>query len=178
MNMGVTLAVYGTLARETGQPFVFPGSPEQYDGTTDITDARMVARQLEWAATEPRAANEAFNIVNGDTFHWRDMWELVAAGLGVEVAPYPGKPTPLVEQMVNARELWRGVAERHDLREPDVDRLAPWWHTDSDLGRTVETYADMTKSREAGFLDTQDSQRSFLDLFDRLRAELVIPSLP
>jgi nucleoside-diphosphate-sugar epimerase len=177
MNMGVTLAVYGTLARETGQRFVFPGSPEQYDGTTDITDARMVARQLEWAATEPRAANQSFNIVNGDTFHWRDMWEVVAAGLGVEAAPYPGEPTPLVKQMANAKDLWRGVAERHDLHEPDVDRLAPWWHTDSDLGRTVETFADMTKSREAGFLDKQDSQRSFLDLFDRLRAEKVIPSL-
>jgi len=70
------------------------------------------------------------------------------------------------------------VAERHDLREPDVDRLAPWWHTDSDPGRTVETYADMTKSREAGFLDKKDSQRSILDLSDRLRAEKVIANLP
>jgi NAD(P)-dependent dehydrogenase (short-subunit alcohol dehydrogenase family) len=26
MNMGVTLAVYGTICRETGRPFVFPGS--------------------------------------------------------------------------------------------------------------------------------------------------------
>ena len=56
MNMGVTLAIYGTLARETGRPFVFPGSPEQYDGTTDVTDARLLARQLSWAATDPRGA--------------------------------------------------------------------------------------------------------------------------
>ena len=27
MNMGVTLAVYGTICRESGRPFVFPGSP-------------------------------------------------------------------------------------------------------------------------------------------------------
>jgi hypothetical protein len=58
-----------------------------------------------------------------------------------------------------------------------VNRLAPWWHTDSDLGRTVETYADMTKSREAGFSDVQDSDRSFLDLFDRLQQERVIPEV-
>lgn len=177
MNMGVTLAVYGTLARETGRPFVFPGSPEQLNGTTDITDARLLARHLAWAATEPRAANEAFNAVNGDTFHWRDMWEVVASGLGVEPAPYPGKPTPLVEQMIDARQQWARIAERENLREPDVDRLAPWWHTDSDLGRTVETYADMSKSREAGFDLVQDSGRSFLDLFDRLREERVIPAL-
>ena len=27
MNMGVTLAVYATICRETGRPFLFPGSP-------------------------------------------------------------------------------------------------------------------------------------------------------
>jgi nucleoside-diphosphate-sugar epimerase len=175
MNMGVTLAVYGTIARETGRPFVFPGSSQQYDGTTDITDARLLARQLAWAATAPTAANEAFNIVNGDTFHWRDMWEVVASDLGVTPAPYPGHPTPLVEQMTDAPAVWRRIADREGLAEPDVNRLAPWWHTDSDLSRPVETYADMTKSRDAGFPDVQDSRRSFLDLFDRLRQERIIP---
>jgi len=175
MNMGVTLAVYGTLCRETGRPFLFPGSPEQHENLTDITDARLVARQLTWAATSPAAANEPFNIVNGDKFRWQDMWQVVASGLGVEPAPYPGKPSPLVEQMVDSADEWRAVAERHQLRVPDVDRLASWWHTDGDLGRVVEAHADMTKSREAGFTDEQDSKRSFLDLFDRLRAERVIP---
>lgn len=177
MNMGVTLAVYGAIARETGRPFVFPGSPQQYDGTTDITDARLLARSLAWAATSPSAANEAFNVVNGDTFGWREMWEAVAAGLGVEPAPYPGHPTPLVEQMTDAAAVWRRIAAREGLTEPDVDRLTSWWHTDGDLGRPMETYADMTKSREAGFSDVQDSRRSFLDLFDRLRAERVIPEV-
>jgi nucleoside-diphosphate-sugar epimerase len=177
MNMGVTLAVYGTIGRETGRPFVFPGSPQQYDGTTDITDARLLARHLVWAATTPTAANEAFNVVNGDTFRWREMWKVVASGLGVEPAAYPGHPTPLVEQMADVPAVWRRIAEREGLAQPDVDRLAPWWHTDSDLGRPVETYADMTKSREAGFPDMQDSRRSFLDLFDRLRQERVIPEV-
>jgi nucleoside-diphosphate-sugar epimerase len=176
MNMGVTLAVYGTLARETGMPFVFPGSPEQYDGTTDITDARLLAEHLAWASTTPAARNEAFNVTNGDTFHWRQMWEVVATGLGVEAAPYPGHPTPLEGRMGDAATTWRRVAEREGLIEPDIERLASWWHTDSDLGRTVETYADMSKSREAGFTALQDSKRSFLDLFDRLRAERVIPA--
>jgi hypothetical protein len=79
--------------------------------------------------------------------------------------------------MTEAPAVWRRIAEREGLREPDVDRLAPWWHTDSDLGRPVETYADMTKCREAGFPDVQDSRRSFLDLFDRLRQERVIPEV-
>ena len=57
MNMGVTLAVYASLCRETGRPFLFPGSPQQWNGLTDVTDARLLARHLAWASTDPAAAN-------------------------------------------------------------------------------------------------------------------------
>src|SRR5260370_9663636 len=50
MNMGVTLAVYATISRETGRPFVFPGSAHQWEGLTDVTDARVPAKPMEWAA--------------------------------------------------------------------------------------------------------------------------------
>ena len=49
MNMGVTLAVYAAICKETGR--LFPGSPEQHDGVSDVTDARLLARHLAWAAT-------------------------------------------------------------------------------------------------------------------------------
>ena len=49
---------------------------------------------------------------------------------------------------------------------------------DADLTRPLETFTSMNKARRFGFLDHQDSERSFLDLFDRLRAERVIPALP
>jgi nucleoside-diphosphate-sugar epimerase len=177
MNMGVTLAVYGTICRETGRPFVFPGSPQQYEALTDVTDARILAAHLEWAATTPEAANEAFNVVNGDIFRWRRMWAVVAAGLGVDPAPYPGHPTPLVEQMADAGPIWDQIVRKYGLQPYPVDALASWWHTDADLGRTVETVTDMSKSRRLGFTEYMESKRSFLDLFDRLRAERVIPPL-
>jgi nucleoside-diphosphate-sugar epimerase len=175
MNMGVTLAVYGTICRETGRPFVFPGSPEQYNAVTDVTDARLLARHLEWAATTPAAANQALNIVNGDVFRWRRMWGVVADGLGVEAAPYPGHPTPLEEQMGDAAAAWDSIVAKYDLARHDVGTLASWWHSDADLGRTLEAFTDMGKNRRLGFLDHQDTERSFLDLFDRLRAERIIP---
>ena len=63
MNMGVTLAVYATICRETGQAFLFPGSGVQWNSLTDMTDARLLARHLEWASTTSRAArNQAFNV--------------------------------------------------------------------------------------------------------------------
>jgi len=39
MNMGATLAPYATICRETGRPFLFPGSATQWNGLTDMTDA-------------------------------------------------------------------------------------------------------------------------------------------
>jgi nucleoside-diphosphate-sugar epimerase len=177
MNMGVTLAVYGALCRETGEPFVFPGSPEQYGGITDLTDARLLAAQLEWAATSPQAANQAFNIVNGDVFRWRQMWPVVAAGLGVEPARYPGYAQPLEQRFAEAGPVWDRIVRTHGLRPHRLETIASWWHTDGDLGREVETFADMTKSRAHGFLTGQDSRRSFLDLFDELRRERIIPPL-
>jgi nucleoside-diphosphate-sugar epimerase len=175
MNMGVTLAVYGTICRETGRPFVFPGSAEQYEAVTDVTDARLLARHLEWAAGDPDAANQALNVVNGDVFRWRRLWRVVADGLGVEPAPYPGRATPLEEQMADAGTIWERIVAEHGLAPHPVETLASWWHTDADLGRTIETFTDMNKSRRLGFLDCQDTEQSFLDLFEWLRRARVIP---
>jgi nucleoside-diphosphate-sugar epimerase len=177
MNMGVTLAVYGSICRATGEPFVFPGSPQQYGGVTDITDARLLGRHAVWSAMEPAARNQAFNTVNGDVFRWRQMWARVAEGLGVEPAEYPGAANPLQDRMDHADEVWAGLVREHGLADYQASQLASWWHTDADLGREVETFADMSKSRAMGFLDFQDSARSFLDLFDTLRAQKVIPPL-
>ncbi|KQO61654.1 MULTISPECIES: SDR family oxidoreductase [unclassified Methylobacterium] len=175
MNMGVTLAVYATLCRETGRPFRFPGSAAQWNGLTDMTDARILARQLAWAATTPAARNEAFNIVDGDVFRWSWMWGRIADWFGVQPAPFDGTVLPLEQQMDGAAPLWAELAARHGLKEADLGRLASAWHTDADLGRPIEVVTDMSKSRRLGFLDYQATDDAFFDLFARLRAERVIP---
>ena len=57
MNLGTTLAAYATICRETRRPFLFPGSATQWNALTDVTDARLLARHLEWAATTDAARN-------------------------------------------------------------------------------------------------------------------------
>jgi hypothetical protein len=42
-------------------------------------------------------------------------------------------------------------------------------------GRPMEVITDMTKSRKAGFLDYQSTPDAFFALFDRLKAERIIP---
>jgi nucleoside-diphosphate-sugar epimerase len=176
MNMGLTLAVYATIARETGRPFVFPGSPVQWDGLTDVTDARILAKHLEWAATSTAGRNQAFNVTNGDIFRWRWLWPRLAADFGIEAAPYPGHISPLAPQMAELGPAWRSIADQHGLVEADLNKLQSAWHTDLDLGREIEVVTDMTKSRLAGFHEYQPTLDSFLELFGRLRQERIIPA--
>ena len=175
MNMGVTLAVYAAICRETGRGFHFPGSREQWEAVTDVTDAGLLADHLVWAATTPAAANQALNIVNGDVFRWRRLWPRLAEALEVEAVSFDGEVTPLQDQMADANEVWPELVRRHGLRDTDVDKIASWWHTDADLGRTIETFTDMGRSRRLGFDRIRDTQSSFLELFARLRTERIVP---
>ncbi|GAA4488142.1 SDR family oxidoreductase [Gluconacetobacter asukensis] len=175
MNMGTTLAVYASICRETGRPFVFPGSPAQWHGLTDLTDARQLASQLLWAGTRAEGGNQAFNIVNGDVFRWKWLWPRLAAWFGLEAAPYPGQAGSLEAMLSGDEDLWAEISRRHGLKETQIGRLASAWHTDADLGRPVECVTDMSKSRRAGFTAYQYTPDSFFDLFMRLRAEKLIP---
>jgi nucleoside-diphosphate-sugar epimerase len=175
MNMGTTLAVYATICKETGRPFQFPGSGAQWNGLSDVTDARILAKQLVWAADTDAARNEAFNIVNGDVFRWSWLWPKIAEWFGVEPAGFSGAIQPLEAALANDREVWRAIAQRYNLAEPDLDRLASPWHTDLDLGRPIEVMTDMKKSRKLGFAAWQATDDAFFDLFAELRKQGLIP---
>lgn len=175
MNLGTTLAVYAAICRETGRIFRWPGSEAQWRGLSDVTDARILAKQLIWAAGTPAAQNQAFNIVNGDLFRWQWLWPRLAAWFGVEWAGFDGAIRPLETIMAEDAPLWRDMAARHGLAEPDLARLASPWHTDLDLGRPLEVMTDMAASRARGFAAYQNTEQSFLDLFAHLREARLIP---
>jgi hypothetical protein len=175
MNLGTTLAVYATICRETGRSFRWPGSEAQWNGLSDVTDARVLAKHLVWAAETEAAQNVAFNVVNGDVFRWNWLWPRLAKWFGVQAAGWDGTIHPLDEEMAHDGPVWREIAARHSLAVPDLDKLASAWHTDLDLGRPLEVMTDMKNSRERGFAVFQSTEQSFLDLFTQLRADRLIP---
>jgi nucleoside-diphosphate-sugar epimerase len=175
MNMGTTLAVHATICKETGRPFLFPGSPAQWESLTDMTDAHQLAEQMLWAATTPEAADTAFNIVNGDIFRWSWMWGRIAEWFELPYVEFDGVVRPLEEQMAEDDEVWRKIADKHGLAEPDLGRLASPWHTDADLGRPIEVVTDMSRCRKLGFTGYVATDDAFFSLFERLRRERLIP---
>ncbi|WP_268796823.1 SDR family oxidoreductase [Pseudomonas huanghezhanensis] len=175
MNMATTLAVYATICKATSRPFVFPGSRVQWDSLTDMTDARQLAKQQLWAATTPAAANQAFNITNGDVFRWSWMWGQIAEYFGLQPAAFPQAHSPLETQMADDQAVWTKIVAEHGLKESDISRLISPWHSDADLGRPIEVVTDMSKSRAMGFSAFQASDQAFFDVFEKLRAERLIP---
>lgn len=175
MNIAVTLGVYASICKEAGKPFIYPGSEAQWNGISDVTDAGILAKQLVWASTTESAKNQAFNITNGDVFRWKWLWERLANWFGIQAEGYNGSIRPLEKEMENTQEIWTKIAEKYDLKEKNVNRLSSAWHTDLDLGRPLEVMCDMSKSRKLGFTAYKSTEDSFIEVFERLRSENIIP---
>ncbi|MBE5319681.1 SDR family oxidoreductase [Pedobacter sp. MR2016-19] len=175
MNMGTTLAVYASICKETGRPFIWPGSAAQWSGLSDVTDARVLAEHLIWASTTEQAQNEAFNIVNGDVFRWSRLWNRLANYFNITPVGFNGPIQSLEKEMAKDAQVWLKIAKKYNLKEKDLSRLATAWHTDLDLSRPIEVMTDMSKSRKLGFTVFQNTEESFYDLFEQLRLAKLIP---
>jgi nucleoside-diphosphate-sugar epimerase len=175
MNMGTTLAVYASICKESGKPIQFPGSSVQWKSLSDVTDARLLAKHLLWAATTSAARNQAFNVVNGDVIRWNWMWKRLAGWFGVDAAELQGEGIPLEKQLAGAAPIWKQIAAKYGLAEDELNVLVSAWHTDADLGRPIEVVTDMSKSRKLGFTVYQPTDESFFDLFAKLRQDRLIP---
>ena len=156
--------------------FHFPGSREQWEAVTDVTDASLLADHLRLGG------DDAGRREPGPQHRQRRRLPLAAA---VAAAGRRARR--------RARRRSTGSPRRSSSRWPTPGRsgprscaatacatstsssLASWWHTDADLGRTVETFTDMGRSRRLGFLGVRDTESSFTDLFARLRAERIVP---
>jgi len=175
MNLGTTLAVFASICKARGKRFQWPGSAAQWNGLSDVTDARVLAAHLIWASTTEVAQNEAFNVVNGDFFRWKWLWNKLAESFGIEAIGFDGTIHTVEEQMKNEAPVWKKIATQYALEESDLNKLASPWHTDLDLGRPIEMMTDMSKSRKLGFTVYQSTEDSFYDLFEKLRADRLIP---
>jgi nucleoside-diphosphate-sugar epimerase len=90
LNVLPAIGVYAAIRREKGKAFSFPGGPSF---VWESADANLVGQVMVWAAQAKQAANEIFNVTNGDVFAWRSVWPAMAQTLGVELGS--DKPTSL-----------------------------------------------------------------------------------
>jgi hypothetical protein len=102
------------------------------------------------------------------------LWNKIADYFGVEAVGFGGSIQSLEKEIENDGAIWEEIAQKYELKEKSLSRLASAWHTDLDLGRPIEVMTDMSKSRKLGFTVFQDTEQTFYDLFEQLRADRLI----
>jgi len=177
MNPIAPLVTFAAIAKHEGRPLCWPGGKT---GPVDAMDARLLARALEWAATEDAARNEVFNISNGDVFVWENVWETIASTFGMEV----GDPDPcrLAEAMPSKSQVWDEIVEKHGLRAPDLMSFVgdSFVYADLHLGLGREHPAppnmmSTIKLRQAGFHECIDSEDMLVEWIEWMQREKLIP---
>ncbi|SKB75502.1 SDR family oxidoreductase [Sphingopyxis flava] len=173
MNLAMVIAVYAAISKELGLPLRFPGTPKAYDRLIEMTDANLLARATHWAATDPKCANQAFNINNGDMFRWSEMWPEIARAFDLEVAP--PLPMPLSDVMADKAPVWERMVERYKLAPNSYSDVSSWRFGDFVFGWDYDVIADGSKARRFGFHEYVDSRAMFLQIFKDLKTRKIIP---
>jgi len=172
-NMVMVIGVYAAISRELGLPLCFPGTPENFRAIYQCTSATHLAKAIAWMSTDPRCANQAFNVTNGDFVRWCNLWPKFAAYFGME--PGPVRTVRLATVMADKAPVWERIAAKHDLRPDPYESLALWAYGDFLFTPHWDIMSSTTKAREFGFAECLDTEACFLELFAEFRKARVLP---
>jgi nucleoside-diphosphate-sugar epimerase len=173
MNLAMVIAIYATLSKHLGVPLRFPGKPGAYHSLIEMTDASLLGRAMVWAATEPRAANQAYNVNNGDLFRWEEMWPKIADYFEIPVAPT--LPLSLATVMGDKQPAWEEIVAKHNLTPTSYRDVSSWAFGDAVFSWDYDLIADGSKARRHGFHEYIDTAEMFSRIFDDMRARSIIP---
>ncbi|MEJ7929380.1 SDR family oxidoreductase [Ramlibacter sp. AN1015] len=176
MNIVAAIGAYAAIQRELGRPLAFPGGGRYVNA---CSDSRLIAQAVEFAGASPAAANETFNVVNGDVLVWHDIWPAIAAHLGMEAGE--AQPMKLAEEMPRHEDVWARVVERHGLQPLSLAELinSSWQFADRNFAYGQDHPDDRVvspiKLRQAGFAGCQDTEDSILYWLTRMREARLLP---
>jgi len=182
LNLGTTLAVYTCIQRylNDGREVPFPGSGLCYYNRFDVTDVRLLMKMHLWAMKEPRAANNAFNCVNGDTFTWEEMWPAIVGKFGGKpVEPVRGSQNPrirLTTELARQQNVWNELVDKHSLQKLELNDLVSPDFAEAILTRNYGMWSSMEKAQTFGFVDSVVTKGMFMDFIEKLLRLKIVPS--
>ena len=175
MNLTMVIAIYAAISKELGLPLRFPGPEAAYRALYQVTSATILAKATDWAGTTPSAANEIFNITNGDYFRWQFMWPKIAKAFQMEVAE--PIPMPLTVFMADKGMLWEQMTKKYGLKRIRYDHLVSWPFGDFIFHSAFDNVSSTIKARTHGFHDCIDTEEMFTSFFGDLRRRRILPPL-
>jgi nucleoside-diphosphate-sugar epimerase len=172
-NIMSAICAYATVLKEMGQTLSFPGPVGNFNAAFTYTSVDLLAQAMLWAATDPRCANDSFNIVNGDYFRWRDLWPNIAAQYAMEVGPV--RPIKLAEFMKDKEPIWLAAVARHGLQPNRLTNVADWHFADTVFGATWDQTASGVKAHQHGFPGMVDTEMMMADIVGEYRRHRIFP---
>ncbi|MBO6784691.1 MAG: SDR family oxidoreductase [Alphaproteobacteria bacterium] len=173
MNLLTGIACYAAISRAEGRPLAWPGHPGFYDRLYQLIDADLLARAMAWTATTPAAADNAFNITNGDLFRWAHVWPTIADFFEMEVAD--PQPIRISEVMAGKSPTWDAMVAGHGLAPYRLDEIVNWAYLDMALGKDMDQVSSLTKIVSAGWTELWDTTATITRQLQKLRDRRVIP---
>ena len=175
INMMLAIAIYASVLKHMGQPLLYPGKPGAFGALYQCTEASYLARGMVWAATSTRTANQSFNFTNGDFIRWRDAWPIVADWFRM---PVGGVQTFDVGRFMQDKEpVWEEIRGLHNLRPYRIADLTTWSAIATNMfNADWDQMSSMTKARNAGWADVNETREMIRRQFDRLARDGVIPN--
>ncbi len=173
MNLIMCFGVYAAISKELGMPLKYPGEIAGFEAINQVTDSGLLARMTVWAATAPNAANEIFNITNGDGFRYVNVWPDWAAHFGMTVAA--PQRIRSAEVMPDKAPVWDRIVAKHGLLDLPYEQTAGWPYFDFNMDTTWDVLMSDAKRIDRGFTEMVDTEAMFLDLFAEFRRRKVLP---
>ncbi|UQR63142.1 SDR family oxidoreductase [Bradyrhizobium sp. C-145] len=179
LNVLPAIGAYAAIRREKGEPFGFPGGPSF---VWEAADADLVGDVAVWAAQSPQAANEAFNITNGDVFEWRNVWPGIAETLGVEAGP--DTPMSVTAYLAEHADVWGKIVAKYGLRSRSLRDLVGQGDQHADFAFAYgapagpRAFVSTVKLRQAGFAKVVDTEVSFRKALQSLIDNKLLPPAP
>jgi nucleoside-diphosphate-sugar epimerase len=176
LNVLPAIGAYAAIRREKGEPFGFPGGPSF---VWEAADADLVGDVAVWAAQSPQAANEAFNITNGDVFEWRNVWPGIAETLGVEAGP--DTPMSVAAYLAENADVWGKIVAKYGLRSRSLRDLVGQGDQHADFAFAYgapagpRAFVSTVKLRQAGFVTVVDTEVSFRKALQSLIDNKLLP---
>jgi nucleoside-diphosphate-sugar epimerase len=169
-NLISSIAVYCAVSRALGLPLRFPGP--RYAGLVELVDARLLAAAIAWAIDTPAAAaNQIFNVANGDQLDWNRLFARLAKHFAMELGT--PQPIPLAKLMADKAPVWDRIARDQQLTLGYDDVQGNWPNLEFALrmGASLPPPLVSTiKLRQAGFAECRDSEDMVLDYVAEMQA--------
>lgn len=180
MNEALTITLYMLVCKELAVEAKMPTNQRYWEGTDDVSDSRLIADLTVWASTTQKAANEAFNVANGDCICWKYLWPRIAEYVGARATssqvftrPYPKEgelqlELSLGEWAKDKKAVWEAICDKYACPQAKTTWDAgTWGFQDWVFQRTWSATLSVSKARKFGWTGYLDSYESFTHAIDQ-----------